>query len=106
MSDKEKCVLCNHQCCRWIGWTTSEMSGRSLEFYIARGCKVLRADYTNAVGTDKTSGSLYRVYVPNVCINLIEGEGCAIYERRPLICIEYEGSLDPLVQDVCKLKGG
>jgi Fe-S-cluster containining protein len=71
------------------------MSGRSLEYYIARGCKVLAADVDGR--------RLYRVYIPHVCPNLVEGDGCAIYAQRPLACIEYEGGDDPLVKDVCKL---
>ena len=97
MTDKEKCIACGHQCCRFCGFTTSEMSGRSLEFYAARGCKILAADMD---GT-----RVYRVYIPNVCIHLVEGEGCAIYERRPLACIE-AGVEDPIISDVCQIKEG
>lgn len=96
MTDKEKCIACGHQCCRFCGFTTSEMSGRSLEFYAARGCKILAADMD---GT-----RIYRVYVPQVCPHLVEGEGCSIYAQRPLSCISYEGRLDPLTQDVCQIK--
>ena len=98
MTDKEKCISCGHQCCRFCGFMTAEMSGRSLEYYIARGCKVLKAMIAD--------GEIYRVYVPAVCPHLVEGEGCSIYERRPLSCIEYEGRLDPLTQDVCQIKEG
>ena len=98
MTDKEKCVICGHQCCRWIGFTTTEMSGRSLEFYLARGCKILRCDQDGV--------SLYRVYIPQVCPHLVEGEGCSIYSTRPLACIEADQTLDPLTQDVCKIIGG
>ena len=96
MTDKEKCVACGHQCCKFIGFTTMEMSGRSLEYYIARGCRVLRAD--------QGAVSLYRVYIPHVCPSLVEGDGCSIYERRPLSCIEYDGTVDPLMKDICKIK--
>jgi hypothetical protein len=41
---KDLCIICGHQCCKWIAFTTNQMSGRALEFYIARGCKVLKAD--------------------------------------------------------------
>lgn len=95
MTDKEKCIACGHQCCLWCGFTTSEMSGRSLEFYIARGCKVLRCDQDGV--------SLYRVYIPHVCPHLVEGEGCAIYDQRPLACIE-AGPEDPIISDVCQIK--
>jgi hypothetical protein len=96
MTDKEKCVQCSHQCCRWIGFSTSEMSGRSLEFYLARGCKILAADVDDR--------RMYRVYIPHVCGHLVEGEGCDIYDKRPLSCLEYSGSSDPLVKDVCLIK--
>lgn len=106
MTDKEKCISCGHQCCRWIGFTSDTMSGRSLEFYIARGCKVLRADRYDLEHPDRDAGSLYRVYIPYVCPHLVEGEGCAVYAQRPLACIEYEGRLDPLMKDVCRIKEG
>ncbi len=98
MTDKEKCSACGHLCCKSIGFTTSEMSGRSLEFYLARGCRILRCDQDGV--------SLYRVYIPHVCPHLIEGDGCAIYDRRPLSCLEHEGHVDPLTKDVCKIKEG
>jgi Fe-S-cluster containining protein len=104
MTNKELCVKCGHQCCRWCGFTSDTMSGRSLEYYLARGCKVLRADKYDWQNPDRDAGSLYRVYIPSVCPHLVEGEGCSIYERRPLACIEYEGSLDPLTRDVCLIK--
>lgn len=93
---KESCISCGHACCRWIAFTTTEMSGRSLEYYISRGCKVLRCDIQD--------GSVYRVYIPHVCPHLVEGVGCDCYEKRPLACIEYRGAEDPLVQDVCLVK--
>lgn len=96
MTSKELCISCNHQCCRWIAFTTTEMSGRSLEFYIARGCKVLKCMIKD--------GEVYRVYIPHVCQHLVEGEGCSIYERRPLACIEYEGRFDPLTEDICQIR--
>lgn len=106
MTDKEKCIQCGHQCCRWCGFTTDKMSTRSLEFFLAKGCKILRADKVYLLRPDSYVGGLYRVYVPSVCPHLVEGEGCAIYERRPLACIEYEGRLDPLLADVCLIKEG
>jgi Fe-S-cluster containining protein len=106
MTDKEKCIQCSHQCCRWTGFTSDVMSGRSLEYYIARGGRILRADKTDLMHPDRDAGSLYRVYIPSVCPHLVEGEGCAIYERRPLSCIEYVGADDPLLTDVCLIKEG
>ena len=95
METHDPCIKCGHECCKWIGWTTSEMSGRSLEFYIARGAKVLSADIEGK--------RIYRIYIKDTCPHLVEGEGCAIYARRPLACIEFEGKLDPLTRDVCAI---
>jgi Fe-S-cluster containining protein len=80
-----------------MGFITTVCSGRSLEFYIARGCRVLRCD------VEKDS-SVYQIYVPYLCPHLREGEGCAIYEKRPLACIEYIGKLDPLVKEICLIE--
>ncbi len=106
LTDKEKCVACLHQCCRWVGFTSDTMSGRSLEYYLAKGCKILRADMNDLADPMRDAGSLYRVYVPSVCPWLVEGEGCSIYSTRPLACIEADQTLDPLTQDVCKITGG
>jgi Fe-S-cluster containining protein len=97
MDNKELCIKCGHACCKWMGMTYGELNGRALEFYIARGCKILRCDI------DKEQ-SIYRIYLPYFCPHLIEGEGCDIYERRPLACIEYEWKLDPIVKDICLIE--
>jgi Fe-S-cluster containining protein len=39
-----------------------------------------------------------------MCAVMVEGEGCDIYDKRPLSCLEYSGSSDPLVKDVCLIK--
>jgi Fe-S-cluster containining protein len=104
MTDKEKCIQCGHQCCKWCGFTSDTLSGRSVEFYLAKGCKILRADKYDWMHPDRDVGHLFRVYVPSKCPHLVEGEGCDIYEDRPLACVEYCGSLDPLLQDVCLIK--
>jgi Fe-S-cluster containining protein len=97
MTDKEKCIQCGHACCKWMGFTTSKCSGRSLEFYIARGCKVLKCDIDG-------DNSVYQIYVPYLCPHLREGEGCSIYDHRPLACIEYEGKTDPMVKEICLIE--
>jgi uncharacterized protein len=98
MTDKELCQKCNHQCCRSIGFTTSKMSDKAIEFYSKRGCKVLMAGIEGK--------TIYRVYIPQACPHLVEGDGCGIYETRPQVCREYRGIDDPLVQDVCQIKEG
>lgn len=96
MTAKELCILCKHSCCRWVGLTTTKMSMPSIEHYLARGCKILKADIQDS--------TVYRIYVPFTCPHLIEGEGCGIYDERPEICVEYQGEHDPIVQDVCLIK--
>lgn len=93
-TERDSCITCGHECCKWLGFTYGEISGRSIEFYASRGCKILRCD-----NDDDTS--IYRIYVPITCPHLEEGEGCSIYERRPLACIEFEPDLDPIVKDIC-----
>ena len=95
MEINDLCIKCGHQCCKWIGWSTSEMSGRSLEYYLSRGAKVLACE---------NGKRIYRVYLQQICPHLEEGKGCKIYDRRPLACIEYEGNLDPLMEGVCLIK--
>lgn len=97
MTKKELCIKCGHACCKWMGFTTTVCSGRSLEFYIARGCKILRCD------VDKDN-SVYQIYVPYLCPHLIDGEGCGIYEKRPLACIDYNPAEDPIVKDICLIE--
>ena len=106
MTDKEKCISCGHQCCKFCGFTSDTMSGRSLEYYLSKGCKILKAQMNDLADPNRDAGELYRVYVPSVCPHLIEGEGCDCYDRRPLSCIEYMGKDDPLLMDVCKITGG
>jgi len=101
MTDKDLCILCGHQCCKWIAFTYGELSGQALEFYLARGCKILRCD--PYIDGEKKGTSLYRIYIPHPCPHLIEGKGCAIYDRRPLVCLEYSGSDDPLVKELCRI---
>jgi Fe-S-cluster containining protein len=102
MTNKESCKICGHQCCRWLGFTHGDISGKALEFYLRRGCKILRGDlYEDGVKTDQ---SMYRIFVPHVCPHLIEGEGCSIYENRPLVCVEYSGKTDELMKEGCLLK--
>lgn len=104
MTDKELCIQCKHQCCRFIAFTVGDISGKAIEFYLRRGCKILRGDlYENGVKTDK---SIYRIYVPQICPHLVEGEGCGIYDTRPLVCFEYSGKTDDLMKDGCLINEG
>ena len=73
------------------------MSGRSLEFFLASGCKILKCMLDH-------NDDIYRIYIPFPCPHLVIGEGCSCYEQRPLACIEFEPEEDPIVRDICKLK--
>lgn len=96
MTDKELCIKCGHTCCKWLAFSTTKMSPESVEFYIARGCKVLKCNIEDE--------EIFRVYMPHPCPHIIEGEGCDIQDMKPEICKTYIGTDDPIVSEVCLIK--
>lgn len=85
------CQKCG-QCCKWLGFSYSDLSGKALEFYTKRGCKILKSEHGN-----------YRIYIPVPCPHL-DGNQCSIYNNRPLVCIEGTGFDDPICAEDCKWK--
>lgn len=94
--DKLACIQCGHECCKWVGLQYPVMSGKALQFFPARGCKILKTILEDG-------REFYRIYVPSVCQHLEEGVGCRIYADRPIACVEYRGKDDPLVKDKCRI---
>jgi Fe-S-cluster containining protein len=86
------CVGCQ-ECCRYLTFIIGEdIVNLYSEIYKVRGCTIRRMP-----------GSLsYALRVPSVCPHLTE-HGCDIYEERPQHCREYDGTMDPFMQDLCKL---
>jgi len=89
-SEQEYCVKCR-ECCKWVCTQITTPSSVDAEFYLKRGCRILR--YEDGV-------SKYLLYVPSVCPNL-KDDGCSIYPVRPVACSEYRGN-DPITLDVCQ----
>jgi len=89
------CVSCQ-ECCKWMTFTLNAVYQfkEIKEYYEAHGCRVI---VNKKIGQGRVS-----IMVPHVCPNLTE-KGCAIYQRRPQFCRDYDGRDDPFLQDVCKL---
>lgn len=85
------CQQCG-SCCRWIGFSFNDLSGKALEFYTKRGCEILKSEHGE-----------YRIYVPCICVHLKDNK-CTIYDQRPLVCIEGVGYEDPICAEDCKWK--
>lgn len=94
MTDSEICLSCM-ECCRQIytpmPWVETDELMRMKEFYKARG----------ATKVVQINGRFWAVW-PWKCPHLTK-IGCDIYEKRPLVCREYDGSTDPLMKKTCKL---
>lgn len=90
--EQRVCVGCQ-ECCRYLTFIVGEdIVNLYSEIYTVRGCTIRRM-----------SGSpSYALRVPSVCPHLTE-RGCDIYETRPQHCRDYDGTMDPLMQDLCKL---
>lgn len=85
------CQQCG-TCCKWLGFSFDGLSGKALEFYKERGCKILKSEHGE-----------YRIYIAIPCPHLKESK-CAIYDNRPLVCIEGRGFEDPICASECKWK--
>jgi len=83
------CMQCK-ECCRWMTFILTRPTQSLLEAYRARGCKV------------KTINENFHIMVPSVCPHLSDF-GCSIYHTRPRVCRDYDGRLDPVMCDRCRL---
>lgn len=92
MDDNKKSELCLKclKCCSYIGVVSSGNPNNFFErnFYKVRGCETL------------VKNNKLIVIMPFKCPHLTE-KGCDIYDRRPLICKEYDGREDPFMKDKC-----
>lgn len=88
-----KCKACG-LCCKSIGFPLDPKHDHPMvtEFYEARGLEVLVA----------TGGNKMLWMRDHKCPHLVEGQGCKIYLRRPYVCQQYDGRIDPFIN--CPLK--
>ena len=92
------CIKCN-ECCKWMtftleGLSTEQEVAKYTEYYRRRGCRAV------------LKGRQLAIMVPYMCAVLkitAVGGMCRIYDRRPQLCREYDGRLDPHMQDLCRL---
>lgn len=92
--EERKSKLCLEclQCCEVFKLPlTRYPTQQDREFYKIRGLKLIH---------DESNGLFYLVF-PLRCPQLTP-HGCAIYDKRPQACRDYDGRLDPAVN--CKWK--
>jgi len=90
--EQRVCVGCQECCCYLTFIVGEDIINAYCKVYEARGCTMKRIE-----------GSIrFSLRVPSVCPHLTE-YGCDIYEERPQHCRDYDGTLDPFMQDLCKL---
>lgn len=63
-------------------------NARTRHFYETRGCKIMPTD------------QLPYIVIPYPCPHLTE-KGCAIYDKRPIACRNYDGRRDPIMHYTC-----
>jgi Fe-S-cluster containining protein len=91
MDQREKsrlCMECGYKCCRMLGMWTNVTYPEAIEFYKARGGRV--------VNIGKRTMIVFDVDCPN-----LTDDGCGIYEDRPAICQEFDGRNAPELEGVC-----
>lgn len=105
LTDEEKSELCLqcHRCCKHLPISLGnnpemEVFQHIMEYYKAHGCDTM------------VFGKSVIISIPHVCQHLTE-KGCAIYDKRPTVCREYDGRKDPRMYKEClwarwKPKGG
>ena len=88
---KEKLCLQCAECCKILAVevTLQSMPPEAIAFYVTRGCWLATL-----------SGGRLGLVIPYQCPHLTP-EGCDIYEDRPLVCKDYDGTRDPLMKDKC-----
>ena len=84
---KKLCLQCM-ECCKVFYVPTVLNKYEEKEFYELRGCQVKR--YQNHA----------IVIVPLPCPHLTP-QGCDIYDQRPQVCKDYDGTKDPFMKDKC-----
>jgi Fe-S-cluster containining protein len=84
---KKLCVKCQ-ACCKILAVPTPAPSKDAMEFYKARGCRMVKYKGVN------------RLVISHTCPQLAK-DGCKIYSNRPLDCQEFDGRRDLLVGDAC-----
>lgn len=95
LTDEEKSELCIQcqACCKQLPMSLKHEPDSALfqsvaGFFLAHGCEAQIIQNT------------FVVSIPHVCQYLTE-KGCAIYERRPQICQDYDGRKDPRLYNKC-----
>jgi Fe-S-cluster containining protein len=93
------CIKC-HECCKWMTFIISVDSEQQMakysEFYRRRGCRVVWYSLNMQLG----------IMVPYTCpeLRVAAGKGfCAIYDKRPQLCRDYDGRWDPHMRERCQL---
>jgi Fe-S-cluster containining protein len=94
MSDKERSKLCLQclECCKWVGVLTAvpiDIPGIK-EFYEARGAKIIK----------DPNLPVPLIVIKSECPHLTS-KGCDIYETRPQVCRDMDGSKTAFVKDFC-----
>jgi Fe-S-cluster containining protein len=84
---RKLCLQCL-ECCKVFYVPTQINNEAEKEFYELRGCTV-----ENFRGNQV-------VVIPLPCPHLTP-EGCNIYNERPEVCKNYDGTKDPLMKDKC-----
>jgi Fe-S-cluster containining protein len=83
------CLKCRY-CCTVIAFRISPIDPNGIEFYTARGFKII-----HSVGKGETW-----VVVPHICPKLTEN-GCSIYSKRPYSCVVFDGRKHPTTEKKC-----
>jgi Fe-S-cluster containining protein len=95
LSDDKKSELCLKclKCCTYIAVPSIIDSNNAfvVNFYKTRGCKTF------------VHKNILMIVIEYKCPHLTEN-GCSIYDKRPIICKNYDGRLDETIKvmgDIC-----
>ena len=91
------CQKCG-ACCKWLGITCGPLTANAAEFYLSRGCRILKFELDDGTKIDEAT----RIYMPYVCPHLQSDNSCRVYEDRPEVCRRGRGYEEPITEDVCK----
>ncbi|KKR68543.1 MAG: hypothetical protein UU10_C0022G0002 [Parcubacteria group bacterium GW2011_GWF1_40_6] len=89
LTEKQSLCLSCQYCCKTIAFPFAA-DPVSLEFYKARGLKVIHSTETEESW----------VTFPHVCPHITK-EGCNIYVKRPYACMVFDGSKHPVSSNQC-----
>ena len=91
MTKSELCIQCQ-ECCKIlriaIPIQESTEYKETVKYYSEHGCI-----------TKNTKNSTV-IEIPHKCQHLTD-KGCNVYDKRPLMCRIYDGSIDELMKDRC-----